>query len=164
MSDLVELPMIEHSSIRHISRYIRTTNEEDLAGFHEYLTKVHIEIEEKIVFPLLAENADEKSVISTLNQLRVDHKSIDELANGIFKLWSGEDKAAAIDKNHLYFRLLRDHNDSEDTSIFPLWKSLEESEIKSAMKEANNVIEAFGRDLYVELMGLSTNAYVYFIT
>jgi hemerythrin superfamily protein len=163
MSDLVELLMIEHSAIRHISKYINLDSEDDLAGFHEYLENVHIELEEKIVFPLLisADDKGDKNLLATIDQLKVDHKSIDDLAKNISTLWEKEDKSTAVDKTKLYFRLLKDHNNSEDSSVFLLWKKIEEKDMATAMKEAGNIIDSFGRELYIDLMGLSPYAYSY---
>ncbi|MDA8054540.1 MAG: hemerythrin domain-containing protein [Thermoplasmatales archaeon] len=163
MNDLVGLLMIEHSAIRHISKYFNFNNEDDLAGFHEYLKNVHIELEEKIVFPLLISTDDyrSKDLAPTIDQLKVDHKSIDDLARNILTLWANEDKVTAVDKTKLYFRLLKDHNNSEDSSIFLLWKNVDEKEMVTAMKEAENIIDSFGRELYTELMALSPAAYSY---
>jgi hemerythrin superfamily protein len=166
MSDLVELLMVEHSAIRHISKYISFNGGDDLSGFHEYLKNVHIELEEKIVFPLLMSTNDgrDKDLLTTIDQLKVDHKSIDDLAENISGLWAKEDKNTAIDKTKLYFRLLKDHNNSEDGSIFLLWKNVDGREMATAMKEARNIIDSFGRELYIDLMALSPSAYSYLTT
>ncbi len=163
MSDLVELLMIEHSAIRHISKYISFNGGDDLSGFHEYLKKVHIELEERIVFPLLISSNDrgDKDLPTTIDQLKEDHKSIDNLAENISTLWAKEDKDTAINKTKLYFRLLKDHNNSEDGSIFLLWKRVGEKEMAAAMKEARNIINSFGSELYVDLIALSPAAYTY---
>ncbi len=163
MSDLVELLMIEHSAIRHISNYFDFSNQYDLEGFHEYLKNVHIEIEEKIVFPLLIStgNIDEKGFSATIDQFKVDHRSIEDLAESILALWSKGDNEKALEKSKLYFRLLKDHNNSEDSSIFQNWKYVDMKEMRAAMKEAGNLIDSFGRGLYIDLMALSPDSYSY---
>lgn len=166
MNDLVELLMIEHGAIRHLSKYISNDSDEDLIGFHEYLKNVHIEVEEKIVFAILLEfiNQDDRVLVTTIDQLKVDHRSIDELAGDIFTLWMRGEQDAAVEKTKLYLRLLKEHNYSEDSSVFPLWKNVGEKEMTMAMKEAGNIIESFGRELYIELIGLSPDAYSYLTT
>ena len=163
MNDLAELLMIEHSAIRHISKYININNEDDLLGFHEYLKSVHIELEEKVLFPVLISNLDldSKDLVSLIDQLKVDHKSIDDLAKEISTLWEKEDNGTATDKTKLYFRLLKDHNNSEDSSVFLLWNNVGEKEKATAMKEAGNIIDSFWRKLYIDLMGLPPDAYHY---
>lgn len=163
MGDIVELLMVEHQAIRHLSRYIRRNSDEDLMGFHEYLKNVHIEIEEKIVFPILLEVGDQvdSALKLTIDQLIVDHKSIDSLESEILSLWKNGRQNTAIEKTNLYFRLLWDHNLSEDNLVFPLWKKVGEKDMIAAMNEARSIIDNFGRDIYTELIGLSSGAYQY---
>ena len=87
--------------------------------------------------------------------------SLADISNGILALWSKGDKGAAIEKTKLYFRHLKDHNDNEDSSIFQLWKNVGRSEMLTAVKEAGNIIDSFGRKLYLDLIALSPGAYSY---
>ena len=49
----------------------------------------------------------------------------------------------------------------EDRLVFPWWKELDLREVKSAIKEAEAIIDSFGRENYIELIGLSPESFVY---
>ncbi len=163
MADVAEVLMIEHEAIRHISRFLTPASEPNLADFHKYLKAVHIEIEEKIVFPAIEEKLPEgrKDMISKIEQIKADHKLIDTLAGNIAKWQERGDLNLVTERFPLYLRLLRDHNLNEDRLVFPWWKELGLREMKSAIKEAEAVIDSFGRENYIEIIGLSPESFVY---
>ncbi len=163
MADVAEVLMIEHEAIRHISRFITPGSEPSLADFHKYLKAVHIEIEEKIVFPAIEEKLPEgrKDMISTIEQIKADHKLIDTLAGNIAKWQEKGDTDLVNERFPLYLRLLKDHNLSEDRIVFPWWKELDLREVKSAIREAEAIIDSFGRENYIEIIGLSPESFVY---
>ncbi len=155
--------MIEHEAIRHISKYLKIDSELDFSDFHRYLKEVHIEIEERVVFPAIEGKLPESKgeMISTIEKIKADHKLIDTLAKNI-ALWQEKNEIELINERFpLYLRLLRDHNLSEDRLIFPLWKELELREVRSSIKDAESIIDSFGIKDYLNIIGLSPESFNY---
>ncbi|EQB71015.1 MAG: hypothetical protein AMDU1_APLC00040G0001, partial [Thermoplasmatales archaeon A-plasma] len=102
-----------------------------------------------------------KDMVSTIEQIKADHKLIDTLAGNIAKWQDKGDTDLVNERFPLYLRLLRDHNLSEDRLVFPWWKELDLREVKSSIKEAEAIIDSFGRENYMEIIGLSPESFVY---
>ncbi len=166
MADLAEILMIEHMAIRHIRNKVeRKPDYQMLDEFHDYLKRCHIEIEEKILFPILLDNPSESDpgFKEEAKRIMADHKLIQALFENLARWSERQDIANFKSRFPLYFRLLQEHNDKEDASVFPHWKSIGVRELKSAKLEASSVIESFGRKRYLEVTGLSEDSYAYII-
>ena len=56
MADLVEILMIEHLAMKRMKeKHVTGISNEEFSSFHGFLMNVHVEVEEKIVFPELIE-------------------------------------------------------------------------------------------------------------
>ncbi len=164
MADLAEILTLEHLAIRHIRK--ASTNwkgEVQLSEFHGYLKNCHIEIEEKIFFPVLKGHSgeDSKGFIRLVDQIIADHRLIDTLFLNLVK-WSetGETKLYG-ERLPLYFRLLEEHNDKEEDLVFPRWRTVPSEDIKDTLKEAVNVIESYGLPRYMKTIGITKSGYRY---
>lgn len=164
MSDLAEILMIEHAAIRHIRKSMEEKPDyQTLAVFHNYLEQCHIEIEEEILFPLVVNNVTENKPAFREEAMRImaDHKLIKALFGNLEKWFESKDTEKFNTRFPLYFRLLQEHNDKEDSVVFPHWASMGENELKDAKKEASAIIDAFGKKRYLEVTGLSEYSYTY---
>ena len=162
MADIVEILMIEHLAIRHISR-CRKPGDTDFYEFNAYLKNCHIEIEEKIVFPLILSYARDNSGASfpKIEQIRADHKLIETLAVNLAKWKESGNTDLYEERLPLYFRLLVEHNRSEDEAVFPFWPEANNRDAKISASEALGIIETFGKDRYLGITGLSGKAIDY---
>ncbi len=164
MSDLAEILMIEHVAIRHIRKAVENKPDyEFLVSFHEYLEKCHIEVEEKIVFPLLLnrESEPDPKFREEAGRILADHKLIQALFGNLTKWVSSEDFNNFNSRYPLYFRLLQDHNDKEDAIVFPHWSLITDCKNTDARKEAVNIIESFGKKKYIDLTGMTESGFSY---
>lgn len=164
MADLAEILLVEHLAIRHISKTF--TNPKDLepfVEFHTYLKECHIEIEEKLLFPLLEAHYwdDSGEFNAKANRILADHRLIDTLSRNIINWHSSGDLELVTDRYPLYFKLLHDHNKREEESVFPRWSDLPQDEIKDTVKEAKSIIESFGTGKYLEMTGLTEHGFYY---
>ncbi len=162
MADIVEILMLEHLAIRNISR-CRKPEEATFYEFNAYLKNCHIEIEEKIVFPLILSYARDNAQASfpRIEQIRADHRLIETLADNLAKWKESGNMQLYEERLPLYFRLLVEHNRSEDEIVFPLWSSADHRDAKIGASEALNIIETFGKDRYLSITGLSGKAMDY---
>ena len=125
---------------------------------------VHVEVEEKIVFPELIEPQweDHKQYAEKIEKIKADHKLINTLATNLKKWYDGEDIKTYNDRIPLYFRLLVDHNTLEEREVFPRWKDLNNFDENGKLaKECMNIIETYGEDDYLKKMDLSEGAFRY---
>lgn len=160
MVDLAELLMVEHTSIRLISKYSHEMRSLDnFIIFNDYLVNDHVEVEEKILFPLVVDYdwADRKEFESTVNRIKSDHRLIETLAGNLIK-WkeTGRDDLVVL-RLPLFFKTLADHNASEDAQVFPRWASLDSEDKMSALKEALDIIESNSEALYSKVTGISND-------
>ncbi|MCL6090281.1 MAG: hemerythrin domain-containing protein [Candidatus Thermoplasmatota archaeon] len=164
MADLAEILMVDHLAIRNLSRDLngRTDNFE-LAGFHEYVMSCHVEIEEKIVFPMLKGGMweDSRNFNSAVDRIKADHKLIDALAKNLIK-WHYDGNAEMYSLRFpLYFKLLLEHNGNEESDLFQRWDRLDATEVRGAKKDAESIIDSFGRKRYLEIVGYTDAAFAY---
>ncbi len=166
MADAVEILMMEHQSIRHISKYLKQDSLTDFSEFHDYLRSVHIEIEEKIVFPVIYESIPESrpDVRREIDQIKADHKLIQTLAGNIVKWMEDQNTELVHERFPLYFRLLKEHNLNEDRLVFPWWKGIDGERIRTARREIASIIDAFGRERYLNIQEISPEQFDYIIS
>ena len=164
MADLAEILMVDHLAIRNLSRELNGRPDNfELAGFHEYLMSCHVEIEEKIVFPVLKGGTwdDSMDFNSAVDRIRADHKLIDALAKNLIK-WHQDGNVEMYSLRFpLYFKLLLDHNGNEDSDLFRRWERLDATEVRDAKKDAESIIDSFGRRKYLEIVGYTDAAFTY---
>lgn len=164
MSDLAEILMIEHMAIRHIRRSLENKPDyQSLETFHGYLEMCHIEVEEKVLFPLLLNNAEETLPGFRDEAVRImaDHKLIKALFGNLAKWFESGDLQNFETRYPLYFRLLQEHNDKEDSAVFPHWADIGEQDMRAAKKDAASIIDSFGRKQYLEITGLTADSFSY---
>lgn len=165
MADLAEILMIEHLAIKHSKWLVENHYDNDVfRNFHDYITECHIELEEKICFPVLESFPfmDSKQFTERTNRIKADHKIIDTLALNILKWHESGDDNFVLERKPLFYRLLVDHNSSEEVHIFPRWNQINSIEMKSSMKDALSIIESFGIGEYIDATGISPSAFRYF--
>lgn len=164
MADLAEILSFEHLAIRHIRKESVLWQEHTpLSEFHRYLRECHIEIEERIFFPVLKESTwdDSKEFLPRIEKIIADHKLINTLFENLEKWYNKGNLSLYRERFALYFRLLQEHNDREEALLFSRWQSLPENTLKDTVKEAKNVIESFGIQRYVELLGFTPSGFTY---
>lgn len=164
MADLAEVLQTEHLAIRHIKKaFEREVAIAEFQDFDRYLKDCHIEIEEKLLFPILKASdwEDSGEFNATADRIVKDHRLIGTLSDNLMRWYNEGDLHLFSERFQLYFRLLLDHNNSEEELIFPRWAFLPEESLEEAMIEARNIIESYGKTSYLELTGLSSKAYEY---
>ncbi len=162
----VELLMVEHIQARSTQHIQQLDNSFDqFNNFHRFIKNVHIEVEEKIVFPDLIEPVwdDSKTFSETVRKIMADHKLIDTLAQNLIRWNEKEDKVLYAERLPLYYRLLVEHNEKEESDIFQRWKQLDQGVYLNASKEIFNIISSFGLDRYRDAMNLSQKELEYFL-
>ena len=90
-----------------------------------------------------------------------DHRLLETLATNIIK-WKNEENSEIL-KNRvpMFFRLLQDHNNSEEDSLFTHWKNIESDVKKKTVTEVGNIIENFGLGAYSRVTGISRDFFSY---
>lgn len=164
MADLAELLSVEHIAIRHIRRSLENGDSVETFGeFHRYLKECHVEIEEKILFPILKAYVwtDSQEFVSKADRILADHKLIDTLHANLIKWYTSGDLETYHERLPLYFKLLLEHNEREEEIVFPRWDRLPADEIIGTVREAENIIESFGMKKYMEMVGLREPGYRY---
>ena len=162
--DVVEVLMTEHTAIRNISGNLMIDSDSsDFQLFVEYLKKCHIEIEEKVFVPVMKQvyNGENADLIKNIDRIMADHKLLETLATNIIK-WKNEENSEIL-KNRvpMFFRLLQDHNNSEEDSLFAYWKNIESEVKKNTVTEVGNIIESFGLNAYSGVTGISRDFFSY---
>lgn len=163
MADLAEILMIDHMAVRFLKETIeKNASVEELPLFHDYLKNCHIELEEKILFPMVKTvDTEDKTFYAKVDQIKADHKLIETLYLNILKWKEGGNLDLVNERFPLFFRILIDHNLSEDEIVFPTWKSVSIDLLKQSKIDAINVVESFGVKNYLNMTGLSEKAYRY---
>ena len=164
MTDLAEILIIDHLTIKHSGEIFKPDSEiGDFVNFHSYLKECHMQMEEKILFPALKRGTwgDERWFFLKIEQLVEDHKLLDAMIQNIVK-WHRTGELDLV-KEHiqLYFKILVDHNNSEESYIFSRWKMMPEEEHSAAMMAAREVVRNFGFKRYLGVTGLSEGAFHY---
>ena len=165
MADIVEILMIEHLAMKRMKeKQVTGISNEEFSSFHGFLMNVHVEVEEKIVFPELIEPQweDHKQYAEKIEKIKADHKLINTLATNLKKWYDEGNIKTYNDRIPLYFRLLVDHNTLEEREVFPRWKDLNNFDENGKLaKECMNIIETYGEDDYLKKMDLSEGAFRY---
>lgn len=164
MADLAEILIIDHLTSRRFGEMISDGVEiGDFTNFHSFLKDCHMEIEEKVLFPSLKRGnwGDERWFFHKIDQLISDHRLIDTLGQNIIKWHKDGDMDIVREHIPLYFRILKDHNTSEESYIFSRWKLLPSEEVTATMKDTMKIIRNFGRKRYIGITELSDAAFHY---
>lgn len=165
MADLAEILQMEHLAIRHLKNaFDREFDMEHFQEFGLYLKECHIEIEEKLLFPVLQAYGwdDSTEFNATANRILSDHRLIGTLSDNLLKWYNAGDRDLFARRLPLFFRLLLDHNNSEEENVFPRWLLLPALDLKNAKIEAVNTIESYGKTRYLKITGMSEKSYEYF--
>jgi len=164
MADLAEILIVEHLAIKN-SRWIleKPYDSEAFMQFRSYVKSCHIEIEEKICFPILEAHSfpDSTKFKERAERIKADHKLIDTLALNIIRWGEEENMELVAERIPLFFRLLVDHNASEETDLFPRWDNMDPGEIKASMGDALSIIGSFGEKEYMMAVGLNEKSFHY---
>lgn len=158
MGDIAEILMTEHACIRHIRDNFTLEDNGDLfVDFVDYLKLCHIEIEEKVLVPVLKEILDgDKLVFSkTVERIMADHRLLETLAQNIIKWREGPNFDIVKERSPLFFKLLVEHNNSEEVSIFPNWKNIDPIQDRDTVSQSKSIIESFGIRRYERITGIS---------
>lgn len=162
--DAVELLMIEHLQCKSMKNLQEISGDYGrFVNFHEFLVNVHIEVEEKVIFPALSMPvwADSRDYTGKIRQIAADHKLLDKLAQNLIHWKNGENYELYTERMPLYYRLLIEHNGREEAELFDRWKALDESVYRSTSKEIYNIISSFGVEKYRKAMNLSEGVFRY---
>lgn len=164
MADLAEILIMDHLAIRN-ARWIvdKPYDSEAFTRFRSFVKACHIEVEEKICFPILESYSfpDAKQFRERAERIKADHKLIDTLALNIIQWGESGNTHLISERIPLFFRLLVDHNASEETDLFPRWHSIDSLEMKSSVRDARSIIESFGVKEYMTAVGINESAFSY---
>ena len=164
MADLAEILIMEHLAIKKAKWIVEQPYDpEAFTRFHSYVKACHIEVEEKICFPILESYSfpDAKQFRERAERIKADHKLIDTLAVNIMRWGEGGNTGLVAERMPLFFKLLVDHNASEETDLFPRWDSIDSKEMRSSINDAHSIIESFGEREYIEAVGLNESTFHY---
>lgn len=164
MADLAEILIVEHLSIRHIREVLLPGVDFDaFLEFDRYLRECHIEIEEKLLFPLLKEHVwpDNREFSDNADRIMADHRLLRKLSSNLIEWHESGDLQLFKERFPLYFRLLLDHNEKEETSVFPRWAKLEPAETGMVASELESVVESFGVKDYLKITKLTPDGFRY---
>lgn len=155
--DLSELLMLEHAIIRLKSANLHR-QDSSFEELNKFVVKWHANIEDEIYFSTLVEQLpDNSDLASSIKRISADHKLIQTLGENLEK-WKGEGKVELFkERLALYVKLLREHNDLEEKTVFPHWKVLP-SEIRN--KTLRKTLESFTHGLlewYCSYTGISSD-------
>ena len=165
MADLAEILMVEHLAIKQSRWLVEKQYDNDVfRNFHSYVKECHIELEEKICFPILESYpfTDSKEFRDRTERIKADHKLIDALAVNIMKWHESGNDNLVQERKPLLYKVLVDHNASEEIDIFPRWNQVDVNELRSSMKDALSIIESFGIGKYIDATGINPSAFSYF--
>lgn len=164
MADLAEILSVEHMAIRHIRKSFYLLDDiGPFREFHSYLKESHIVLEEKILVPVLkmVDMPDSGEFRARVDRIMADHRLIQALSENLVKWHEDGDIELFRQRLPLYFRLLSDHNDSEEQAIFPRWREIGRRQAADTIREAASVVESFGMKRYMEVTGISEATYRY---
>ena len=119
MASLVEILTVEHLAISRIDVIRGSYDYDSFVAFRSYLKECHIEIEERICFPILEAFPfpDTKAFSSNVERIKADHKLIDTLALNIIR-WSEDGKTEMLETRlPLFYKLLTEHNTKEENDL-----------------------------------------------
>jgi hemerythrin superfamily protein len=113
-------------------------------------------MEDEIIFPEMRKGAgaESKNVETTTERMEDEHKVLQMLGNSIRLAVAEGNKEIDRSKVMLYADTLESHNSSEETLLFPSWKTDSESERQSVYK-ARQIIHDFGLERYLKVTGFS---------
>ncbi|MEM3676288.1 MAG: hypothetical protein QXV22_04435 [Thermoplasmataceae archaeon] len=165
LTQIVDFLMVEHSLIRGIGKCIAGEAGPEFSDFREYVKSCHIEIEEKLVFPVIIESLPESSldVSVRVKQIQADHKLLLKLSENIDNWISQGNSRLLGERGPLYIRLLKEHNQNEDSFVFKLWPHADQDSNSKIKREAMAIIENFGLKRYLEITGISMELYEKFM-
>ncbi len=156
--NIVELLMVEHASLRVHLRFIRGGQTDSIYEVEDFVRNCHGRIEDEIVFPKMKEfllATNNEPLVKTLSRLEADHRLLEKIGDQIKERTVEGNLEIARKRIMLYADTLESHNASEESLVFPFWSfrnSRESSEIASMAMKA---IDAFGRDRYFRITGIS---------
>lgn len=165
MADLAEILMVEHLAIKESKWLIdRPYSNDAFTNFHSYVKECHIEVEEKICFPILESYSfpDAKQFRERVERIKADHKLIDTLAVNIMKWHDSGNEKLVGERMPLFYKLLVEHNASEEIDLFPRWNKMDNREIGSSVRDALSIIESFGIKRYIDATCLDESVFRYF--
>ncbi len=156
--DLSEFLMMEHSDIRIIINTDFLHEIDNFKTFTDFLVSDHINIEEKIYFPVILDKDwdDIEQFKKNVERVKNDHKLLETLAGNMIN-WkkNGKDDLFNL-RLPLFYKTLEYHNNFEEDFIFSRWKHIEKNITQNAMEEALSAVEDLD-DKYLVFSGLSNN-------
>ena len=155
--DLAELLMVDHSMIRTGTKWISPKSE--LVTFVEFSTFIdgcHVQVEEKVFFPVISEYPweDHDKFKDTVNRIKADHRLIKALGDNLKKWNESGDPLFGV-RLPLYFKTVKDHNETEEKLIFPRWLRLDAEVKREALINGIEIIRGFGIENYTSETGMS---------
>lgn len=158
MKNAVDVIMFEHQSIRKLSVLLDSLDRfDEFLGFNRYLKECHMVVEEKILFSRLREGSffDSTAFSARIDRVVADHRLIETLASNIQRWHESGDIVMVRQRMPLYFRLLMEHNATEDSTLFPRWGEISGLIEADTIRETKNVILSFGKQNYLAVTGMS---------
>ncbi|MFI5421793.1 MAG: hemerythrin domain-containing protein [Nitrososphaerales archaeon] len=158
---MVELLMVEHASLRlHFQFARKTANWDAVYEVEEFVRHCHAKVEDDIVFPKLREMLRDKPegelVLKNLSRLEADHRLIETIGDQIRqRTIQGGDLDTLRKRVLLFATTVESHNSSEESLLFPYWKSEEKAAANLEAEQTLKIIREFGESRYFEVTGIS---------
>ncbi len=156
--DLSEFLMMEHSDIRIMVNTGFLNEINNFKSFSDFLIVDHINIEEKIYFPVIIDNdwEDKQEFQKIVERVKNDHKLLETLAKNLISWKENGNENLFNLRLPLFYKTLKDHNNYEEDHIFSRWISLENSTRQDAMDDALLIVQELD-DKYMVFSGISSN-------
>ncbi len=146
--DSISVLLFEHSVIRNLSRNPIEHWYTRFSDFNDFVINCHARHEDEIVFPRLIDAYEDEDFRKTVRRVSADHKLIATLGSNILNWLSRGDHELLRMRIPLYFKVLLEHNSSEEQLLFKRWKP----EMGSSFRR---IILEFGVSKYMEITGAS---------
>ncbi|MEM0097155.1 MAG: hemerythrin domain-containing protein [Conexivisphaerales archaeon] len=151
--DPIDLLLYEHSALRVLkfeweSGYQRI----GFKNINDFVINHHARVEDLYVFPKIkVSNPDDADLAKNIDRISADHKLIETLGNNIVKWIDNNDTDMIERRIPVYWKILAEHNMSEEKTIF--------YRLRSDLGSVDGIIESiksFGINEYIKITGISS--------
>ncbi len=94
-------------------------------------------------------------MVNRNHNLMADHRLLETLAQNIIKWRDPQNFDIVKERSPLFFKLLVEHNNTEEVSIFPNWKNIDPVQNRDTVSQSKSIIESFGIRRYERITGVS---------
>ncbi|MGC8661311.1 MAG: hemerythrin domain-containing protein [Nitrososphaeria archaeon] len=149
----VDLLLYEHSALRVLkSEWENGYQRIEFKKINDFVINHHARVEDLYVFPKIkASNPNDTDLVKNIDRISADHKLIETLGNNIVKWINGNDEDMLKRRIPVYWKILSEHNMSEEKTIF--------YRLNDSLESIDGILESitsFGIDEYIKITGISS--------